>query len=195
MVKSGKLSRSMLWKFALAGLVVSSLLVGCTLTAPGGGGGTNSSPNNQPFPENATPAQRLPLILNDEIGPGSSSPAVTGSAPGEDGFEVVVALEASNTAPKVGETLVLTATMTNQNASCEYPLYEMSLQSAENTPLTYESPQVLGPPGPNPAVFQAQFTEGGSFQVYARAYGERNCGQGWIWTYVTSDPLNLTIAP
>lgn len=108
---------------------------------------------------------------------------------------VRVSLQADRLALPPGETVLLTAEVAVEGQGCSYPLYEISLQ--ENTPgqVEFVSPQVVGPPGQSPSTFEVRPLQAGQVSLFARAYGEVDCGQGMTWQYYTSEPLVLQVGP
>jgi hypothetical protein len=158
-------------------LAASGLLAGCEFTAP-----------------SATPTphqQRLPMIFDSQQAETTPYPG----PPEESNFAVQVRLEAAASSVKVGETLLLTAVTENNSTGCQYPLYEISLQERPPGKFEFVSPQVIGPPGVSPATFEVRPLEPGTWELFAQAYGEKNCGEGWQWEYVTSPPVVITVNP
>jgi len=159
-------------------LAAAIILAGCEFAAPSG----------TPTPH----IQRLPMVFDDTQ---SQAPSPYPGPPEETSFDVQVHLQAAATVVKVGETLLLTATTENNSVGCQYPLYEISLQERDPGSFEFVSPQVIGPPGESPASFEVRPRQAGTWELFARAYGEQNCGGGWQWQYVTSQPIALTVNP
>lgn len=171
-------------------LLISLLLGGCELTAPAetpGGAG-------QPY------QQRLPLVVGrptTAAGPATvvpypepPNPTVTVGAPQ---LNVQVTLRPARQQLTLGETVVLTAEVTVDSQDCRYPLYEVSLQESTPGQVEFVSPQVIGPPGESPTSFEVRPRQPGQVSLFARAYGEIDCGQGMYWQYFTSEPLVLEV--
>lgn len=110
-------------------------------------------------------------------------------------FEVSVNLAAPQTELTVGESLSLSASLDNQSVSCQYPLFEIALLIETEGILEIVGEPVVGPPGQNPTVFEVRALQPGETRLLARAYGEKNCGDGWQWQYVSSEPLKITVLP
>lgn len=159
-------------------MAAALVLAGCEYTAP------SSTPTQH--------VQRLPMVFDDTR---EEAPSAYPAPPEGTSFVVQVRLEAASTEVKVGDTLALTAVTENNSTGCQYPLYEISLRESQPGKFEFISPQVIGPPGVSPASFEVRPLEAGTWELVAYAYGEKNCGDGWQWQYVTSPPVVITVNP
>jgi hypothetical protein len=87
----------------------------------------------------------------------------------------------------IGETLVVTLNLT-VDAGCRYPVYEAKLtQTGHNVPaFAYIDPitDTVGPGVSMPFSYTLQAIAPGYVTLDGLLYGEKNCGDGWQWTYV-----------
>ncbi len=99
----------------------------------------------------------------------------------------------SVTTMRVGESITVSAEMA-VTGTCDYPIYDVTLRSAE--PLfAYTDPpsNVIGPPGPNPAVWKVQALQTGVTTFTVAFYGETNCGGFWQWHYTWGESRAVTV--
>lgn len=137
---------------------------------------------------------QLPMVINPQgeksyPEPSDPSPEVGGI------FDVRVKLSAQSQQIKLGETLILNVLVENQSAGCQYPLYEVSIQEQQVGGFEFVTPQVIGPPGETPAQFEVRAIQVGEWGLFGQAYGEKNCGEGWQWQYVGSEPITISVQP
>lgn len=97
----------------------------------------------------------------------------------------------------LGETLVVTLSLTVADG-CQYPVLESTLtQSGHNLPafahLDPPSATVVGGVS-MPFTYTLQAIAPGYVTLDGRLYGEQNCGQGWIWTYVSGTSPSIKIS-
>jgi hypothetical protein len=168
-------------------LVALLLPLACDLTAPA-----------EPGPSSAQPyVQRLPLV----VGPPTTAPSYPGpdTPPADPAVppqaSVRVNLQADRLELPLGEMVTLTAEVLVDSPDCRYPLYEISLQESTPGQVAFITPQVIGPPGQSPVTFAVRPQQAGPLSLFARAYGELDCGQGLTWQYYTSEPLVLQVGP
>ena len=108
-------------------------------------------------------------------------------------FDVLATVQVSSTTIQVGDTITVTVTVENRSVGCQYPIYDITLRQEGDTVFRFDSPEVLGPPGPNPAHYTLTAIRGGTVTLTALVYGERNCDGFWQWTYVYGHSGPLTV--
>jgi hypothetical protein len=87
----------------------------------------------------------------------------------------------------VGQTLTVTADIT-VSEGCIYPVFELMVNQDESEPPIFEH---IEPPGDIitgpiqiPSAWTFRATQPGTGTFEARTYGERNCGDAWIFEYL-----------
>lgn len=117
----------------------------------------------------------------------SSTSTVTAS------FAVSVTVALSDTTVTVGETITAVVTLENHSVGCQYPVYELTLGQAAPARFTFVSPATVGPGVASRTLYTLTATTPGTTTLSALAYGERNCGAGWQWSYVNSPAVPITV--
>jgi len=67
------------------------------------------------------------------------------------------------------------------------------LSQQGDTSFRFDSPAKVGPPVAQQTVYTLTALAPGTTTLAASAYGERNCGDGWQWTYVNGAATLLTV--
>lgn len=98
-------------------------------------------------------------------------------------FDVRVNVEVSQTTVEVGETITALVTIDNQSIGCQYPVLDLTLSQQGDTIFRFDSPAVVGPGVSAQTLYTLTAINPGVTILHASAYGERNCGNGWQWTY------------
>ena len=99
----------------------------------------------------------------------------------------------SVTTVRVGESITVSAEMA-VTGTCDYPIYDVTLKSADPLFLFTDPPSnVIGPPGPNPAVWKVQARQSGVTTFTVAFYGETNCGGFWQWHYTWGESPAVTV--
>lgn len=109
-------------------------------------------------------------------------------------FDVQVDVALPRTALQVSETITALVTIDNRSVGCQYPVYDLTLSQQGGNVFYFDSPAVVGPPVDAQTVYTVTAITPGVVTLQASAYGERNCGEGWQWTYVNgaSSPITVT---
>ena len=110
-------------------------------------------------------------------------------------FTATVSVMPSATIVELGETLEVTVSV-QTSQGCSFPIYEMTL--SQDVPLfDYVSPPTpqVGPPVSNPFTYTLTAVSTGTVTFGALLYGERYCGDFWVWTYLSggSRPVAVTL--
>jgi hypothetical protein len=109
-------------------------------------------------------------------------------------FTATVSVMPSATIVELGETLdVIVSVKTSQG--CSFPIYEMTL--SQDVPLfDYVSPPTpqVGPPVSNPFTYTLSAVSTGTVTFGALLYGERYCGDFWVWTYLSGGSGPVAVA-
>lgn len=123
----------------------------------------------------------------------TSTPTATPAAV----FSVTVEVVPARTHLAVGETLTVVVTIDNHSLGCQYPVFDLTLsQQGGDAPIfDFLSPPVVGPPVYATTWYTLSAALSGTITLGATAYGERNCGDGWIWTYVAGESVPVTVGP
>ncbi|MFN8469555.1 MAG: hypothetical protein U0X20_28630 [Caldilineaceae bacterium] len=99
----------------------------------------------------------------------------------------------SATTMRVGESITVSAEMA-VTGTCDYPIYDVTLRSADPLFAFTDPPSnVIGPPGPNPAVWKVQALQTGATTFTVAFYGETNCGGFWQWHYTWGESPAVTV--
>lgn len=111
-------------------------------------------------------------------------------------FDIRISLQPSAERVSVGREIVVTVDVENHSQGCEYPVYDLSLNQVGGATLfEYLSPQKIDSPVDLPAEFRLRAVSQGSIDLQALVYGERNCGDGWVWTYTSSPQTPIEVTP
>lgn len=139
------------------------------------------------------------LSVNGSTGPitvVARQPATpTATATPVSSFAVAVTVALSQPTIAVGDTISAVVTIENQSIGCQYPVYDLTLSQPGDTLFRFDSPSTVGPPVAAQTVYILTALASGTTTLTASAYGERNCGNGWQWTYVNGDSAPLTVVP
>lgn len=102
-------------------------------------------------------------------------------------FTATLSMMPDRPAVRVGETLTISVDI-DVSEGCQYPIFELSLaQDAAETPIfTHINPPVDMITGPIslPSLWTFQATAPGIATFDAQTFGEKNCGDAWIWHYL-----------
>ena len=94
----------------------------------------------------------------------------------------------------VGGVIAVTVT-TNVGSRCAFPIYDVTLEQSEPLFVHTDPPSsVIGPPGPNTAVYRLTAVRPGQVVFAAKVYGERQCGGVLAWEYVqgSAEPVSVS---
>jgi hypothetical protein len=109
-------------------------------------------------------------------------------------FTATVSVMPSATILELGQTLDV-AVSVKTSEGCSFPIYEMTL--SQDVPLfdhvSPPTPQV-GPPVSNPFTYTLTAVSTGTVTFDALLYGERYCGDFWVWTYLGGESRPVTVA-
>lgn len=108
-------------------------------------------------------------------------------------FDVRVIVTLPKTTIQVGEIITAVVTIDNRSVGCQYPVYDLTLSQQGATIFRFDSPPVVGPPVYTQTIYTLTAITTGTGTLQATAYGERNCGTGWQWTYVNGSSPQLTV--
>lgn len=109
-------------------------------------------------------------------------------------FTATLAIAPGRPAVLVGETLTLTVDI-DVSEGCQYPFFELIVAQDESEPpiFAHIDPPVDMITGPItlPSLWTFQATAPGIATFDARTFGEKNCGDAWIWHYLygESEPV------
>jgi hypothetical protein len=117
-------------------------------------------------------------------------PTIT-TAPSSCNYSATLSVLPSQSQVNVGETLVVTCSL-SVSEGCSFLIYDLSLQQrGDDAPvLMYVSPptHTVGPPVGSPFSYQLTAVSTGTVILRGQAYGERNCGYGYSWSYICGRP-------
>jgi len=98
----------------------------------------------------------------------------------------------------LSETLTVTISI-SVSEGCQFPIYALTLDqhSSDGPAFAYRSPSThtVGPPVSNPFSYTLTATSTGTVVFYARAFGERYCGDYWNWTDVSGKSEPVRVGP
>jgi hypothetical protein len=109
-------------------------------------------------------------------------------------FTATVSVMPSAAILELGETLDV-AVSVKTSEGCSFPIYEMTL--SQDVPLfDYVSPStpLVGPPVSNPFTYTLTAVSTGTVTFGALLYGERYCGDFWVWTYLGGQSRPVVVA-
>ena len=102
-------------------------------------------------------------------------------------FTATLSIVPDRSAVRIGETLTMTVDI-DVSEGCIYPIFELSLaqDDSEKPIFTHIDPPVDMITGPISLPSQWTFlaTAPGIATFDARTFGEKNCGDAWIWHYL-----------
>lgn len=105
-------------------------------------------------------------------------------------FTATLSIVPDRPAVRVGETLTLTVDI-DVSEGCQYPFFELILAQDESEPPIFAH---IDPPGDMitgpislPSLWTFQATAPGVATFNARTFGEKNCGDAWIWHYLVGE--------
>ncbi len=99
-------------------------------------------------------------------------------------------------APLVATGDILTVTITvDVNEGCQFPVFELTLsQVGDDNPSFAPAESVtIGPPMFMPQTVTFTAVTSGTTTFDALLFGERYCGDGWIWTYAGGQSIPVTV--
>ena len=105
-------------------------------------------------------------------------------------FTATLSILPDRTAVLVGDTLSVTVDI-DVSEGCQYPIFELSLAQDEAEPpiFAHIDPPVDMITGPItlPSLWTFQATAPGIATFDALTFGEKNCGDAWIWHYLVGE--------
>ncbi len=97
------------------------------------------------------------------------------------------------TTVRAGESIAVSAELA-VTGTCDYPIYDVTLRAAQPLFAFTDPPaNVIGPPGPDPAVWKLQAIQTGVTTFTVAFYGETNCGGFWQWHYTWGESPAVTV--
>lgn len=92
-----------------------------------------------------------------------------------------------------GESITVTAQMI-MTGTCGFPIYDVTLRQSESL-FTYVDPpeSVIGPPGPNPAIWRLTAMRPGATFFSVAFFGETYCDGVWQWNYASGESPPVTV--
>lgn len=106
-----------------------------------------------------------------------------------------VTLQADRQQLRLGETVLLTATVNFNAIGCQYPVLDITLIEMEPGQVEFISPQVVLTPGRDPVTYEVRPLQSGAINLRAQSFGEINCEGFWVWRYYSSRWLELQVQP
>jgi hypothetical protein len=111
-------------------------------------------------------------------------------------FSATLSVVPSQTEVLVGEMVDVVVSL-ELNPACQYPVLELTLNqvSGDGGTLAYTVPttSTVGAPVTNPFTYTLTALTTGTVSFAGQAYGELNCGDGWVWTYVNGNSQQIEI--
>lgn len=146
------------------------------------------------LPARVTVDWAVPALTTTPSPSATASPTPTVTATPE--FSATLDVVPDRSSVQVGEMLEVTLSI-DVAEGCQYPVFEVKLtQNGANAPnFIYIDPdtEVVGPPVTMPFTFHLLADTPGEVTLDGRLYGEKYCGDAWIWTYVSGSSPTVTI--
>jgi probable HAF family extracellular repeat protein len=140
-----------------------------------------------PLPAATSP--RLPVA--DPATP--ATPVETPDPQPTDWVRTTAYVTPSVTTLRAGESLTVTAEMV-MTGTCDYPIYDVTLRASDALFAYIDPPtEVIGPPGPNPAVWKLRALQTGVTTFTVAFYGETYCDGVWQWHYTWGQSPAVTV--
>ena len=129
-----------------------------------------------------------PLTTPTTVPPPTEAPPT--STPEYPVFSATMSIIPSQNQVAISDTLVVTISI-DVSEGCSFSVYELNLtqSGADGGIFTYTSPStpLVIAPRNSPYSYTLTAITTGTVVFSGSAYGERNCGDGFVWTYVNGE--------